>query len=262
MNILSLEGITFSYENGKEVISNISLNIKESSFVGIIGPNGAGKSTLLRLMMGILKPNQGRVMLYGKDINDYSYRERALIMAYVPQESHFNLNFKVIEVVLMGRNPYKGLTSRYTKKEIDIAWKFLKKMGIEKLSQKKIMEISSGERQLSVIARAFTQTPKILFLDEPANHLDLNHQFQLLQIIKDLNQNEKVTIVMVSHSINQALLFCDRLVVLAEGRIVRDGDGEEVINERIMESVWKVKVKFITHPERKRKQMIVIERKE
>ncbi len=252
--MFKLENIHFSY-NKKPVLKGVSFSVKKYKLTGIIGPNGAGKSTLLKIMLGILKPLKGEIFLAEKRIQNYKIREIASIVSYVSQEPGFFLNLPCGYVVASGRNPYLRPGERYKKEDYEIAKEKMKMLGIEELFNKNILEISSGERRLVVIARALAQDTPVLLLDEPTNHLDLYHRVFILQLLKDLSKNK--TILFVSHSINDVLLYCDEVMVIDKGRIVKKGHPEEVINKELLKNVWGVKVDFIEHPVKRKKQIIV-----
>jgi len=256
MKFLELKNISFSYNGKEKVLKNISFSVKERSFTAIAGPNGAGKTTLLKIIGGILKPDQGEIILKNENIKNYSVKGIAKIISYVPQEPRFFLNLPVGYIVVSGRNPYLGLGERYKKLDYTVAREKMKLLGIEKLFYKRIFEISSGERKLVVIARALVQDTPLLLLDEPTNHLDIHHRIFILELLKKLKDTK--TILMVSHSLNEILLFCDDTIIIHEGKIEKQGAPEKIVTKRLIKKVWKVDTEFITHPTKNKKQMIII----
>jgi len=230
------------------VIRDISLEIKEGDFLGIIGPNGSGKTTLLRLMSRILTPQKGRVSLYEKDIFLMNLKEFCQNISYVAGDTITNFPFTVLEIVLMGRIPHLKRLQPETKKDIGIAEDCLTMTDTLELSKKRIDEISSGERQRVIIARALAQEPILLFLDEPTSHLDIGHQIQILDLLKKLNRQNNLTVVMVLHDLNLVSEYCNRIVLMHEGRIFKEGFPQEVLTYQNIESVYKTIVVVDKNP--------------
>jgi len=253
--MIEVDGLTFHYDHSV-VLDRLTFKIQSSEFVGIIGPNGAGKSTLLRVLGGLLKPQAGRVLIDGKELSSYPLGELARLVSFIPQETHFSLNFKVWDVVLQGRYPFLGFFKIETKKDIEAVQEALRKTRIDHLADKSILNLSSGERQLVVIARAIAQTSRILLLDEPTTFLDIHHQMEIMSLLKQLNDEGK-TIVMVIHDLNLAALFTTRLILIDRGRIVAQGSPEEVISEDQIERVYQLKVTRIKHPARRLPQILL-----
>jgi len=248
MKAIEATGIKFSY-NTKKVINDVTLSLSEGEFLGIIGPNGAGKSTILRLLCHILKPKSGRIMVFEKDIQMIGHKELAQQIGFVPQETHFALNFSVEEIILMGRYPYLGIFQREAKKDIEIVEYALKRAQIWEFRKRPINSLSSGERQLVVISRTLAQNPKILLLDEPTSHLDLHHQFVIMELLKNLNR-EGISIVIVNHDLNLASLYCQRLVLMHHGCIQAQGSPQSLINAKTIKEVYQTEVKVTRHPDK------------
>ncbi|UCG31159.1 MAG: heme ABC transporter ATP-binding protein [candidate division WOR-3 bacterium] len=248
MNALQVINARFHYDTSV-VIDNVSLSLTKGEFLGIIGPNGAGKSTMLRLMCGILKPRSGDITLFDKTLSEQSQKTIARQIAFVPQETHFTLNFTVEDVVMLGRYPYQRPFAREEKKDFEAIDYAIAAAQVEHLRKRPINSLSSGERQRVVIARALAQVPRILLLDEPTSHLDLHHQYSIMESLKKLNA-EGLTVAVVHHDLNLASLYCARLVLMHGGRIVASGTPNKLINEETLNQVYGAKVRIVQHPDR------------
>ena len=246
MNIIETRDISFSY-NTKEVLTNVSLFLKRGEFLGIIGPNGAGKSTILRLICGILKPKHGIITVSGNDTCGIDRKQLAKKIAFVPQETHFALNFTIEEIVMMGRFPYLRAFQRENKTDYEARDHALMYANLQEFRKRPINSLSSGERQRVVLARALAQEPAILILDEPTSHLDLHHQFAIMELLKKLNK-EGMSIIAVNHDLNLASLYCERLVLLHQGKVFEQGSPKDLITEKILKQVYQTEVKVIRHP--------------
>ena len=245
--VIKIKNISWAY-NGTKVLDNVSLNIKPGTFTGILGPNGAGKTTLLKLILNLLQAEKNSILIKGKDIRIYSRKSLAKIEAYVPQSVKIDFNFTVEQVVMMGRTPFLGRFDRESSNDIKIAEWAMKETGVLELKEKLITHLSGGELQRVVIARALTQEPTILALDEPTSHLDIHHQINILSIIRSLAKRKSLTIVAVLHDVNHALEYCDNLFLLNQGKIVNSGSPEKVITPEIMEEVYNLNVKITKNP--------------
>ncbi len=247
-NEIFLDQVGFAYD-GKRVLDRLTAKIPSRDFAGIIGPNGAGKSTLLRLMCRIFKSDTGQVTLQGRSIDEYSQKDLAKILAVLPAETFISYDFTVEEIVRMGRSPHLNFWSEGGEKDEKIVETSIKAVGISHLSDRSIHSLSSGERQMVFLAQAMAQQPKILLLDEPTVHLDIRHQLQIFQILKDWNASDDLTIVVISHDINVASLYCKRLILMHEGKIKMEGTPKEVITEKNINEVYGISTKVVTDPE-------------
>lgn len=236
---ISINALYFKYNNTK-IIDGITFKFDEGRFYGIIGPNGAGKTTLLKLMSKILKPTKGEIFIGDKSIEKLSYEEIARIIAYIPQNPSFHA-FSVFEYVMLGRIPYLKRMQRESLKDKRIVEGALKFTNTLKFKDKSITEISGGERQRVVIARALAQEPKILFADEPTSQLDIKYQIEILKIFKELAK-KGITIVCVFHDLNLAGMFCDTLMLMHKGRIHTYGNPEDVLTKENIKNVYGVEV--------------------
>lgn len=237
LNILDIEKLTCGYES-KFNISDISFSIEKGSFTGIIGPNGSGKTTLFRGITGSLKPKVGKMLLNGENLSKFSYKKKAKNIAIVTQ--NIEASFVTLEdYVIMGRLPYHGrFTFFETSEDYEIANKYMKLTNTFHLKDKFMTELSGGEQQLAGIARALTQEPELLLLDEPTSHLDITHQVQILNLLQRLNTELKLSVLMIIHDLNLAGEYCDTLVMMNKGKIHTQGTPEQVLNYKIIEEVY------------------------
>ncbi|MCX5705872.1 MAG: ABC transporter ATP-binding protein [Candidatus Omnitrophica bacterium] len=245
--LLKVENLFGGYHR-ETVIKGISLDVNKGDFVGMIGPNGSGKTTLLRLMSRILAPQKGNIYLERKDISAMGLKEFCQEVAFVAQDTTINFSFSVLEIALMGRIPHLKRLQLETKQDMEIVEKSLSMTDAWHLKAKKIDELSSGERQRVVIAKALAQEPVLLFLDEPTSHLDIGHQIQVLDLLKKLNRQTNLTIVMVLHDLNLASEYCNRIVLLNEGKVFKEGSPREVLTYQNIEAVYKTVVVVNDNP--------------
>jgi len=230
------------------VIKDVSFDINEGDFMGVIGPNGSGKSTLLKALSRILIPGNGEVLLNDEDIFRIELKEFCRKVAFVPQNTMINFPFTAWEIVLMGRIPYLKRMQPESKNDFSIAENALLLTDALNLKEKAIDELSAGERQRVVIAKALAQDPILLFLDEPTSHLDIGHQIQILDLLRKLNRQSRLTIVMVLHDLNLASEYCNRIILLNEGRIFKTGAPLEVLTYQNIEAVYKTVVVVNKNP--------------
>jgi len=251
MTALLLKEITFAYSgnSGRNVFQKFSLEIPEGDILAIIGPNGSGKTTLLKLAGSLLKPLSGEIRVFGQDLFHLKRKERARIIGYMPQESHFLWNFKVQEIVLMGRYPYQKRFGGGSKEDFIIANQAMRMTNTIQFKERGIQELSSGERQRVVLARLLAQKPKILLLDEVTSHLDIGQAIEILKILLDLNKKEGITCLMNVHDVNLAALVAKRVLVLVNGRIVALDVPAKVIVPELLKEVYGCPVIVKTHPE-------------
>ena len=239
--LMKLENISFAYETS-QVINGLSVAIQEKSFIGLIGPNGSGKSTLLKIMAGILEPDSGSVQFKESPITRINKKLFAQSVSWIPQDHPMVFPFKVSEIVLMGRHPYLSPLSFESNDDIEISRKAMETTMTSQFADRHFNEISGGEKQRVMIASALAQNPEMMLLDEPTAALDLKYQVQILKILKDLNKEHKMTLILAMHDLNLASKFCNRLILLDKGQIVRDGSPEQVLEKDILEQVYGVEV--------------------
>ncbi|MDO9540959.1 MAG: ABC transporter ATP-binding protein [Kiritimatiellia bacterium] len=245
--MLNIDGLTCGYASGF-VVRNINLQVASGEIIGIIGPNGSGKTTLLRAMTRALKPISGFILLEGENIWRIKMRDLARKVAVVSQNAEPGF-MTVEEFVLLGRTPYyERFRFLETKNDLKIARDAMALTDSLRLKDHFMNRISGGERQLALIARALAQEPKLLLLDEPTTYLDITHQVGILDLIRRLNMNSGLTVVMVLHDLNLAGEYCHRLALLDRGEIHKFGPPEEVLDYRIIEDVYKTVVVVEKNP--------------
>jgi iron complex transport system ATP-binding protein len=247
MPVLNLETVGFRYSE-KWVLRNVSFQAQEGELIGIIGPNGSGKTTLLKVVNGLLAPQEGSVSINKIDVRKMKKNSRAKLMAVVPQNSPMVFPFSVEEIVLMGRYPYLKNFQFEGKADIQITHKAMELTDTLALKARKINELSGGERQMVLIARALASQPRIMLLDEPAAFLDIRHQITFFDLILDLTRRQAMTVIAVTHDINLASLYCDKIILLNAGGIHTMGSPGEVITEACIEEVYQTRISVITHP--------------
>jgi iron complex transport system ATP-binding protein len=238
---IETRNLFFAYKD-RRVLHGISMSVPKGEMLGILGPNGSGKTTLLKVLSGLLG-GRGEVKLNSKSIEGYGRRELSKLFAVVQQESRVNFPYTVAEIVLMGRASYHSAFALEGKEDLDVARASMELTDSLFLSDRYLHELSGGEKQRVMIARALAQMPEILLLDEPSAFLDLKHQVQVFELLRRLNSERGLTIVAALHDLNLAALFFPRLVMLCEGRIYRDGSPTEVLTEKTIEEVYGIRVR-------------------
>lgn len=241
-DILQLQDVCFSYD-GSEVLRGLTLNVAEGSFVSVVGPNGSGKTTLVRIASGLFLPDRGECLVAGRPTRTYRRRDLARVVAVVPQESHIAFPFSALQVVLMGRSPYLGPLGFESAEDVELAQEALRETDAEDLSDRLLGELSGGEKQRVIIARALAQEPRLLLLDEATSFLDIRHQLDICRIVRRLSRERGVTVVMVEHDLNLAAEMSERMVLLADGGVFADGSPEEVLTEANVAEVFGAQVR-------------------
>jgi iron complex transport system ATP-binding protein len=245
--ILTLRGVGFRYD-GRWTLKGIDLDIHKGEILGILGPNGSGKSTLLRLMDGLLAPQEGEVRFRGRPLASRKRKGLAKEVSFVAQENTFRFAFSVLEVVLMGRAPHLGRLQFEGKKDIDTALHSLETMNALDLAERSIHELSGGEKQRVLIARALAQEPQLLLLDEPTSFLDIKFKREIFELLSSLNRKDGLTIAVVSHDIDMAAHYCQRLMMLKGGCLFATGTPEATITAPNVESVFDCPVLIDNNP--------------
>jgi len=245
--ILTLRNVGYRY-GSTWAVRNVSLEVSPGDILGILGPNGSGKSTLLRIMDGILVPREGEVLLRGRPLKGIKRPQLAREVAMVSQENHFRFSFSVLEVVLMGRFPHlKGLRFE-DERDLEAAEEALRATDALALAGRSIHELSGGEKQRVLLARALAQEPEIILLDEPTSFLDLKYKGEIFGLISSLSREKGLSVVLVSHDIDLAARYCHRLVLLKEGEVFDIGDPGVVLTGPALEAVYDCPVLVDRHP--------------
>lgn len=230
-----------SYEHSSSFqLDEIDLHIKQGEIVSLIGPNGSGKSTFLRLLSRLITPKSGEVVLDGQMIRTMKSTEVAKKLAMLPQIQDHQLDLTVQELIEFGRHPHQRSYGRLTKEDEDIVQWAMEVTGLIEYKNRMLQSLSGGERQRAWIAMAVAQRPKILLLDEPTTFLDISHQLEVMELVKDLNEQFGMTVVMVLHDINQAARYSDRLIVLKNGKVQYDGLPQCVLCREMFRSIFEI----------------------
>lgn len=239
--VLNCNHVAASYGD-HPVLKDVSFSVQEGEFVGIIGSNGTGKSTLIKCISGLISLDGGTISICGKDHAQMKNRERARMVAVVPQSYYVEYDFTVEDIVMMGRNPYLGMHKKETLEDYEIVNNAMRITNTEMFRGRLYNELSGGERQRVILARAIAQTPDIILLDEPTSALDVHHQIEVMELISELNKTEHMTVISVLHDINMASRFCHRMILLQDGVVNADGTPQEIINRENMEELYDMKL--------------------
>jgi len=240
--------LSFSYHPEKTVIDDLSLEIGEGLFYGIMGPNGCGKTTLIDLLAGHLSPRTGEIVLRGRRLGDFSKRELAREIALVPQFYNINFPYTAREIVMMGRYPHLPRFAALGREEMERVERVMAETGTLELAERPVTELSGGERQRVVFARALVQETPVLFLDEATANLDINHTLNLLALVKEKINEKKLTVIAVFQDMNLAATFCDRLILLNNGRVELEGAIERVLAPDALAEVFGVEARTYRDP--------------
>jgi ABC-type cobalamin/Fe3+-siderophores transport system ATPase subunit len=246
--MLDIHSLYVSY-NGKDVLKDISLQVKPGEVLALIGPNGAGKTSLIRAASGILPAKTGKVFAGGVDITQLSPHLRASKLAVVPQARLLPPNFTVYETVLLGRTPYLGWSGKPDPKDLSrVSWALERTFTFD-LAERLIGELSGGEQQRVLLARALAQDTPILLLDEPTAHLDLRHQSGLLNLVQELAQEQHLAVLMALHDLNLVALYSHRVALLVDGCLKITGSPAEVLTPAYLTESYRVPLSVTVHPE-------------
>ena len=241
---IEVRGVSFDYGSFR-ALEDVEVKVGAGEVASLVGPNGSGKTTLLKCIGKILKPKMGVVMIDGREIGDFDSREIAKLVGYVPQSSPQTLHLTVFDAVLLGRKPYISL--RVGERDKEIVSEILVSLRLEELAGRFFDELSGGERQKVLIARALAQEPEVLLLDEPTSNLDLRHQLEVMKLIQELVKERGLSAVIAIHDLNLAARFSDKLIFLKRGKILAAGRPEEVLTSEIIREVYGVSAFVLNH---------------
>jgi iron complex transport system ATP-binding protein len=238
--LIKIENLSFGYAD-QSLLYALEASVQRGEMVGLLGPNGSGKTTLLKLLSGILRPQQGRVLLDGRDLAAWGRREVARRIAVVPQELQVPFAFTVEQMVALGRTPFIGPFGTRSNKDRQIVREAMQIAEVEMLAGRVFNELSGGERQRVIVALALAQQPRLLLLDEPTSHLDIKYQIEVLELVRRLNRETGVTVIAAMHDLNLAARYFPRLLLFQRG-IVADGGPAEVLEPHLLRRVYGITV--------------------
>jgi iron complex transport system ATP-binding protein len=244
---LRLQNIKLAYDT-RVVLEDISLGVSTGELVGIIGPNGCGKSTLIKGITKVMPLKNGQVYIDDRDIAVMPQDRMARLIAVVPQHAALPAGFTAFEVVLMGRTPHLGFLGHERHNDLLIARQAMEITNTWGLAERRVGELSGGERQRLTIARALTQQPQVILLDEPTSHLDINYQIETLELVSSLCRENGLAILAAMHDLNLASQYCDRIIMLNKGMIYAEGNASEVVTSHNVKAVYGADVCISAHP--------------
>jgi iron complex transport system ATP-binding protein len=242
MVVVEAKSVSFNY-GSESVIKNVTLNAFPGEVLVVIGPNGAGKTTLIKLLANIIKPSSGKIEFDGVDLRLMSKDEVTRIVSYSPQDNVIPSILTVYEVVLLGRIPH--LSWRIGKNDLKITEGVLKELGLEAYAKKYAGQLSGGERQMILIAQALVREPRLLLLDEPVSNLDIRNQLEILDLIKRITKQRKITTITILHDLNLAVRYADKVAILNDGSIFAYGNPEEVLTPETLSCVYGVEAEVV-----------------
>ena len=245
---LAAEGVTFAYREGQPILRGLSLTGRSGRLTCLLGPNGSGKTTLLKCLLGQLVPSAGAILLDGRPVRSHSPRGLARLMAYVPQSPEAAFSFPVREIVLMGRFAHTGLLGLAGPRDLAIARAAMQMTQTLEFAARTLEELSGGEAQRVMIARALAQQPSVVLLDEPTSHLDIANQLMIYRMMQRVAHSWPMAVVCVSHDVNVAARFADELVLMRSGRIVASGPPSEVIRAEVLQETYEVEIDLVPVP--------------
>jgi iron complex transport system ATP-binding protein len=256
--MLSVQQVSGGYSS-EAVLKDISFEVKTGELFGVLGPNGSGKTTLLKMISGILPIQTGEILINGIPLQEYRAKQLAQIIAVLSQHSSQSFSYTVKETVSLGRYAHqKGLFQTWSKVDEEVVQRVMKQIGVSTFQDKNIQALSGGEKQRVFLAQALAQEPEILLLDEPTNHLDLSYQKELLDFLKQWTSENRLTVVSIFHDLNLAGLYCDRLLLLEQGRINIDHIPNEVLREERIRDVYHTEIKKHPHPKVAAPQLVLL----
>ncbi|GKW45458.1 adenosylcobinamide amidohydrolase [Planococcus sp. NCCP-2050] len=256
--MLKINNLSGGYGD-RNIVQNVSFSVAKGTMLGILGPNGSGKSTLMKLISGVLPATAGTVEIGGKEIGAFQAKELAREMAVLPQLHAHAFAHTVRETISLGRYPHQsGWFSSWSAEDESEVHEAMRLMNIGQYEKTQIDQLSGGEQQRVFVAQALAQNARVLLLDEPTNHLDINHQKELLDTIKKQAIEKNLTVVSIFHDINIASMYCDQLLLLDQGQIVRMGEPHEVVREQDIEAVYHTRVSNHPHPELPKPQITLL----
>jgi iron complex transport system ATP-binding protein len=245
--MIELSNVSLGY-NHRAILGDVNMKAKAGQILGLVGPNGSGKSTLIKGMTRVIDLFTGCISIEGRDIRTIKRDELARLVATVPQDPALPAAFTAFEVVLMGRTPHLGLLRYEGGKDLAIAWQAMEATHTESFAERRVSELSGGERQRLIIARALTQQPSAMLLDEPTANLDINHQIEILNLVKSLCREQSLAIIIALHDLNLAAQYCDWMVMLNGGKVHAEGTPFDILTASNIKKVYGAEVCVYPHP--------------
>jgi iron complex transport system ATP-binding protein len=245
--MIELDNVSLGYDH-RAILHDVNMKAKPGQVLGLVGPNGSGKSTLIKGMTRVIDLLSGRISIDGRDIRAIKHDELARLVATVPQSPILPAAFTAFEVVLMGRTPHLGLLRYEGGKDLAIAWQAMEATHTRSFAERRVAELSGGERQRLIIARALTQQPKAMLLDEPTANLDINHQVEILNLVKALCWEQSLTVIIALHDLNLAAQYCDWMVMLNGGKVHAEGTPLDILTAQNIKKVYGAEVFVYPHP--------------
>ncbi|HOD59180.1 MAG TPA: ABC transporter ATP-binding protein [Candidatus Syntrophosphaera sp.] len=245
--MIEIEKLCYAYED-ELVLKDVDLTLPENEFTVLAGPNGAGKSTLIYALLGFLKPKKGEIRILGRPLHSYKRIELARLIAFVPQESIFQFDYPVRDIVLMGRYPYLGLTQSWMAEDYEAVDKVLEQLSLQDYAHRFYSQLSGGEKQRVLIARALAQNTRYIFLDESLSQLDINHQIDIMILLRKILAENKKGILLISHNLNLSANFADRMVLLSRGRILGSGSPEDMMKPELLNELFGIELYTMLNP--------------
>ncbi|MBC8554361.1 MAG: ABC transporter ATP-binding protein [Candidatus Brocadiales bacterium] len=244
---VTIEQLYYSYSD-TPFIHNLSFDFKAGELFNVVGPNGAGKTTLLYLLGGIIKPKAGQILLDGMPLSSFKRQALARIMTIIPAESNIAFDFTVYDIVSMGRYPYHSPLESLTSHDREIIMEAIEQTGLTKYEHKVFNQLSSGERQRVLIARALAQKTSILLMDEPTVHLDIHYQSDIYRLAKSLAHDKNLSVFMISHDLNYTSMYSDRIMLMHEGRIIKIGIPDDIFQQELLSNIYGADLSVYPHP--------------
>jgi len=245
VEILTIDNVSYSYSNDFKAVDSVSMNVKEGDFWAILGANGSGKSTLVNMASGIIKPQGGKIKLLEKDIGNFSPKEIARKISFVPQNIHVDFPFSCLQIVLMGRYSHLTGIGIENSNDLAIADEALSLTGTIHLKDRMIHQLSGGERQRIFIAQAIAAQPRLFILDEPVSALDIRYKVKILDLLEFLNREKGITIITILHDLNMASLYARKILLLKNGKVAGAGTPDKILTPEKIQEVYEIPVEII-----------------
>ncbi len=245
--MIELDNVSLGYDHGI-ILHDVNMKAKPGQILGLVGPNGSGKSTLIKGVTRVIDLFSGHISIDGRDIKTIKRDELARLVATVPQDPALPAAFTVFEVVLMGRTPHLGLLRYEGGKDLAVAWQAMAATHTQSFAERRVSELSGGEKQRLIIARALTQQPKAMLLDEPTANLDINHQVEILNLVRSLCMEQDLTVIIALHDLNLAAQYCDWMVMLNGGKVYAEGTPLDILTAPNIKKVYRAEVCVYPHP--------------